>query len=183
MAHHDREARPLNLVRPEVPVELAAVVARMMAKEPKRRFQTPKEVAQALKPFVKPASGSPERSKPEISRAVGPGAGRQAPGVFPELTQVSTDPTASPRAGGEEVVEAEASGLAREPELPSAARAVECRRGCGWRPQPRCYCSAWSSAGQPFPRRRRTSSTIAERPPPQSRNRLTSTPHGSAGGP
>ena len=36
---------PLNLARPEVPVELAALVARMMAKEPERRFQTPSEVA------------------------------------------------------------------------------------------------------------------------------------------
>jgi serine/threonine protein kinase len=40
-AHHSMDARPLNLVRPEVPVELAAVVARMMAKDPDRRYQTP----------------------------------------------------------------------------------------------------------------------------------------------
>ena len=45
-AHFSTEAGPLNLVRPEVPVELAAVVAKMMAKEPSRRFQTPGEVAQ-----------------------------------------------------------------------------------------------------------------------------------------
>ena len=42
------DAMPLNLVRPEVPAELAALVAKMMAKEPERRFQEPKEVAQAL---------------------------------------------------------------------------------------------------------------------------------------
>src|SRR5262249_14561191 len=35
-AHHSREALPLNLARPEVPVELAALVAKMMAKEPDR---------------------------------------------------------------------------------------------------------------------------------------------------
>jgi serine/threonine protein kinase len=35
-AHRSMEAAPLNLVRPEVPVELAAVVAKMMAKEPGR---------------------------------------------------------------------------------------------------------------------------------------------------
>ena len=40
-AHHSRDALPLNLARPEVPVELAALVAKMMAKEPKRRFQRP----------------------------------------------------------------------------------------------------------------------------------------------
>ena len=32
-AHHSIDAKPLNLVRPEVPVELAAVVAKMMAKD------------------------------------------------------------------------------------------------------------------------------------------------------
>ena len=53
-AHHSVEAQPLHAVRPEVPMELAAVVAKMMAKEPGRRYQTPAEVAQALKPFLKP---------------------------------------------------------------------------------------------------------------------------------
>ncbi len=44
LAHHGMDATPLNLVRPDVPAELAAVVAKMMAKEPGRRFQTPQEV-------------------------------------------------------------------------------------------------------------------------------------------
>ena len=44
-AHFSMQAGPLNLIRPEVPVELAAVAAKMMAKEPARRFQTPGEVA------------------------------------------------------------------------------------------------------------------------------------------
>ena len=54
-AHFSLAASPLNLVRPEVSVELAALVAKMMAKEPERRFQEPKEVAQALGPHFKPA--------------------------------------------------------------------------------------------------------------------------------
>ena len=58
------DAEPLNLVRPEVPVELAALVAKMMAKEPDRRFQTPGEVAQALMPFFKPAASQLSRSMP-----------------------------------------------------------------------------------------------------------------------
>ena len=52
-AHMSRDVEPLNLIRPEVPAELAALVAKMMAKDPKRRFQTPGEVAQALTPFFK----------------------------------------------------------------------------------------------------------------------------------
>ena len=60
-AHHSMDAKPLNLARPEVPVELAALVAKMMAKEPARRFQTPKEVAQALTPFFKKGSADAHR--------------------------------------------------------------------------------------------------------------------------
>ena len=45
-AHHSMDAKLLNFVRPDVPGELAALVAKMMAKDPERRFQTPTEVAQ-----------------------------------------------------------------------------------------------------------------------------------------
>ena len=67
-AHHSMDALPLNLARPEVPVELAALVARMMAKEPQRRFQEPRDVAQALAPFFKKGGTSTRRSSVEISQ-------------------------------------------------------------------------------------------------------------------
>jgi serine/threonine protein kinase/WD40 repeat protein/formylglycine-generating enzyme required for sulfatase activity len=69
-AHHSTEARMVNLVRPEVPVELAAAVAKMMAKEPNRRYQTPAEVAQAIKPFLKPGglASVSSQSPPSVSR-------------------------------------------------------------------------------------------------------------------
>jgi serine/threonine protein kinase len=52
-SHQSMEAKPLNLVRPEVPEELAAVVRKMMAKDPARRYQTPMALVQALAAFVK----------------------------------------------------------------------------------------------------------------------------------
>ncbi len=58
-AHFSMDARPLNLVRPEVPVELAAIVARMIAKEPNRRFQTPGDVAERRRP----SSSRPYRNR------------------------------------------------------------------------------------------------------------------------
>ena len=70
------DATPLNLARPEVPVELAALVAKMMAKEPERRFQEPKQVAQALMPFFKKGTHGSVRSKPEVSQAGQTNAGR-----------------------------------------------------------------------------------------------------------
>jgi serine/threonine protein kinase len=57
-AHMSRDADLLNLVRPEVPAELAALVAKMMAKDPARRFQAPDEVALALTPFFSKADAA-----------------------------------------------------------------------------------------------------------------------------
>ncbi len=53
LAHIEKEAVPLQQIRPEVPQELAVVVARMLAKAPAQRFQKPVEVAEALAPFCK----------------------------------------------------------------------------------------------------------------------------------
>jgi serine/threonine protein kinase len=68
-AHHSIEAKPLNLMRPEVPWELAAVVAKMMAKSPDRRYLIPGDVAVALKPFFKGVEADVAAQKLENSRS------------------------------------------------------------------------------------------------------------------
>jgi WD40 repeat protein len=77
-AHHFVEATAVNLVRSEVPAALAAVVQRMIAKDPGQRYQRPAEVAQALAPFLKasgkppaPGSPSPAGSLTSMKQAVG----------------------------------------------------------------------------------------------------------------
>jgi serine/threonine protein kinase len=65
------DPRPLTEVRPEVPAALWAVVAKMMAKRPGERFQTPGEVAEALRPFAAPAAGA-ATPPPSLSRVVPP---------------------------------------------------------------------------------------------------------------
>jgi hypothetical protein len=50
--HQARTPDPVRSLRPDVPVGLEAVVARMMEKEPGRRFQTPLAAAEALKPWL-----------------------------------------------------------------------------------------------------------------------------------
>jgi hypothetical protein len=53
MIRHSTDSAPaLSNVRPELPTELSAVVEKMMAKEPKNRYQTPSQVADALAPFT-----------------------------------------------------------------------------------------------------------------------------------
>ncbi len=57
MAHAQRDPQAVNLLRPEVPVELSSIVAKMMAKDVGKRFQTPAAVAAVLAPFVSQGRG------------------------------------------------------------------------------------------------------------------------------
>ena len=63
---------PIRELRPDVPANLAAVLDRMLAKQPADRFATPAEVARALAPFaaasdltrLMPAGGTAADSTP-----------------------------------------------------------------------------------------------------------------------
>jgi serine/threonine protein kinase len=83
LAQQAGEVRPIQEVRPDVPDELAAIVARMMARNPAERFAQPGEVEAALLPFVKGATASPERS----GAASGPGSKPGRPAVLPQDVQ------------------------------------------------------------------------------------------------
>ncbi len=52
MLHQTADPRPIQRHCPDVPPELAAIIAKMMEKKPEDRFQTPAEVAEALAPFA-----------------------------------------------------------------------------------------------------------------------------------
>jgi len=62
MAHAQREAPTINLQRADVSPELGAVIARMMAKEMTKRYQTPSEVSAALEKFIGKGSTSKNHS-------------------------------------------------------------------------------------------------------------------------
>jgi hypothetical protein len=74
-AHKSVDATPLNNVRGDVPPELAALVARMMAKEPGRRFQRAADVAEALAPFFKKSAAAITNKGPGTSAPVSKAAG------------------------------------------------------------------------------------------------------------
>lgn len=57
-AHESKEPPPLEEACPEVPVGLAIAVRRMMAKLPADRFQSAREVAEALAPYVAGSSSA-----------------------------------------------------------------------------------------------------------------------------
>ncbi len=132
-AHISQVANPLNLVRPEVPVEVATLVAKMLAKEPNRRFQTPGEVAQALVPFFRfPASGGQISPRIETRSERPDGGPSQSPYISNPTAEPATPSTVpatkvdtTAKGGRDEVnweslVQVEQDTLIAEPEKPPA---------------------------------------------------------------
>jgi serine/threonine protein kinase len=55
LAQRERAPEPVSQYRTDVPPLLLNVLARLMAKKPEERYQTPAEVAQVLEPFLDPS--------------------------------------------------------------------------------------------------------------------------------
>jgi serine/threonine protein kinase len=142
LAHIEKEARPLHEVRPDVPRDLSALVARMLAKDPAQRFQTPIEVAQALVAFTKPGS------KPSMGAVPPPLPDVGAPGTrtaisgdtskFKEPKPISISQPPAPKPVEKavppypewlEAVPDAPRKATKAPEPPAAARAAWYRRG------------------------------------------------------
>ena len=60
----------VSQARPEVPAALSGIVARMMAKQPTKRFSTPGEVAEALRPLRSQATSQRSRAAPRSNGAI-----------------------------------------------------------------------------------------------------------------
>lgn len=95
--HQTREPAPVGLFRPEVPDELEAILIRMMAKFPDRRFQTPAEVAEVLAPWAMLATAPPDPIQVSSAAAVDLAA---TPVVNPRGLPRSPTPRPSGRANG-----------------------------------------------------------------------------------
>jgi serine/threonine protein kinase len=62
--------RPIRTIRRDVPEALAEVIARMMARGPENRYQTPNEVADALAPWTAiPIPAPSDKEMPHLSPA------------------------------------------------------------------------------------------------------------------
>jgi serine/threonine protein kinase len=133
ISHQLNRPSPIKEIRPEIPDGLAAVLDRMIAREPGERFQTAAEVAEALAPWTQslpaPPTELPEREQVGAgtghAEAVGASssflfAPASSPVPWPEVeseTAPSRDadrPTRPPEAGAQ-VRAASASGAAMRP--------------------------------------------------------------------
>jgi eukaryotic-like serine/threonine-protein kinase len=76
MWHRTRQPKPVNAYRDDVPQEVQAVLDKMMAKEPEKRFQLPSEISAALSPWTKGPVPPPSESElPHLSLAAAGASG------------------------------------------------------------------------------------------------------------
>src|SRR5262245_16081037 len=89
--HQNRQPRSIKVLRAEVPEAIIAVVERMMAKDPEKRYRTPSEVMAALSAWVAtPIPPPADREMPTLSPAVaGAAAGSRGPQPSPSLVGAS----------------------------------------------------------------------------------------------
>jgi eukaryotic-like serine/threonine-protein kinase len=121
--HRTKEPTPIQQIRPEVPEGLAVVVGKMMAKDPKARYQTPAQVAADLEQFLTgPVPLPAAEEMPQLSPAATEGMNLGVPAEAPELVGVAV-PVASVAvaAGGSKPSPALASAPSASPFGPTTA--------------------------------------------------------------
>jgi serine/threonine protein kinase len=100
LAHQTKEPTPVRELRPEVPKKLAAVLDRMMAKDPAKRYPTPAAVAAALAPWTRtPTPPPPEAEMPRLCRAALAAGSRHCDSRWVQVGS-STAAVGSPGKGG-----------------------------------------------------------------------------------
>ena len=68
--HRTKDPTPIRQIRPEVPEGIAAILAKMMAKDPNARYQTPLEIVAELERFATGTIPEPSREEmPQLSPA------------------------------------------------------------------------------------------------------------------
>jgi serine/threonine protein kinase len=97
--HRTKDPTPIRQIRPEVPDGLAVVIGKMMAKDPKARYQTPAQVATELEQFLTGAVPLPaEEEMPVLSSAAAAGANVEMAPPVPAMEPVGA--VASTSVGG-----------------------------------------------------------------------------------
>jgi eukaryotic-like serine/threonine-protein kinase len=86
MWHQISQPTPVTQLRPEVPKKVAAILDKMMAKEPSQRYQTPAELFQALAPWDEGQVVPPDREMPQLCRAAATGC---STGRLPQMPRMA----------------------------------------------------------------------------------------------
>ncbi len=116
--HRTKDPTLIRQIRPDVPEGMAAVLVRMMAKDPKARYQTPAQVVAEMDVWVPMSVTLPSTDEmPQLSPAANEGIVEESPEVAVEtLAPEAAATTARASAGSR--VETHATATARPPANP-----------------------------------------------------------------
>ncbi len=110
MGHMRDPVPPIRQLRPDVPEDLAALIDRMLAKNPEERFSTPAEIVTAIEPFSTdsdlPALAKQARDMVDVRLKPQPSLGTTED--FHSSALAGTQPSAPGSAGGRAAVRAAA---------------------------------------------------------------------------
>ncbi len=118
LARLESDATPISRFRPQVPRPLEAVLARMLARSPAQRYQTPLEVAQALEAFARddtpvdvpvPASAPPAEGSDQATVTEGRRSSEQTERPLDVREDSGPTPRVIPRPPGAQPVGAPAA--------------------------------------------------------------------------
>jgi serine/threonine protein kinase len=99
--HQTRQPKKIRQLRPEVPEGMAAVVEKMMAKDPAHRYQSPADVVSELAPWTsEPIAPPPEEEMPRLSPAAMGPAGGDTPPMPPAPAPMTPSPVPQRVASG-----------------------------------------------------------------------------------
>ena len=133
MAHRTEQPEPISELRPDVPFDLIDIIDRMIAKAPIQRFQTAREVADAIHNWLSESPSSREYSRISALMAAAMRAKQPSPS------------DAGPATPAAEAAELELAALDDEPRGPAGVKTAE-----GERTQP---ARSTAAASQQKPRK------------------------------
>ena len=129
MAHVLKPTPPIRASRSEVPEPLAAVIDRMLAKQPGERFSTPAEVAEALAPF---AAGADLAALWRESEARAPAPSPTQKAALPTAESYSTGPSTTAKGPRDAILAAGREGLGQKAKRPGTRRILRMRTLLAW---------------------------------------------------
>lgn len=120
LLHQTTDPEPMTNLVKGIPVELAAVIMRMLAKKPEQRFQSAKEVADALRPFARPKSPPYELNAIKYSRAVYEGFLGKSPDAAKITVPTLGSPEVEKPTGGDKAGASQMAGKLRQASMINA---------------------------------------------------------------
>ncbi len=95
--HRTKDPTPIRQICPDVPEGLAVIIGKMMAKDPKARYQTPAQVATELAAFLSNSVPLPAEEEMPLLSPAAMASATSGSGVVPVP---ASEPVASARVGG-----------------------------------------------------------------------------------